>query len=104
MKAKLVIVALQIGVIAFSQNNQLSPIDPLSYGVVLDDPGMKKVIVKKDITYLKDGQGSLNIDIYSPPNLKSNETRPAVIFLNAIGETPGQRKVKSWGIYKHGRS
>ncbi len=99
MKAKLVIVALQIGVFAFSQNNQSSPIDPLSYGVVLDDPGIKKVVVKKDITYLKDGKGSLNIDIYSPPNLKSNETRPAIIFLNAIGENAGQRKVKSWGIY-----
>ena len=60
---------------------------------------MKKVVVKKDITYLKDEKGSLNIDIYSPPNLKSNETRPAIIFLNAIGENAGQRKVKSWGIY-----
>ena len=79
--------------------SQPSPIDPLSYGVVLDDPAMKKVTIKKDVTYLEDAKGRLNIDIYSPPGLKPNERRPAIIFLNAIGENPGQSKVKSWGIY-----
>jgi len=100
MKIEFLIVSLLFGICSFSQGNQSSsPIDPLSFSVVLDDPGMKTVVVKKDITYLKDEKGSLNIDIYSPPNLKVNEKRPAVIFLNAIGENAGQRKVKSWGIY-----
>ncbi|HTQ63804.1 MAG TPA: tetratricopeptide repeat protein [Puia sp.] len=71
----------------------------LSYGVVMDDPAMKEVLVQKDITYLKDDKGSLHIDIYSPPKLKTGERRPAIIFLNAIGETEGEAKVKSWGIY-----
>jgi tetratricopeptide (TPR) repeat protein len=100
MKKVFLFISLLFGMCSFPQGNQpSSPIDPLSYGVVLDDPGMKTVVVKKDITYLKDEKGGLNIDIYFPPNLKSNETRPAIIFLNAIGDVPGQSKVKSWGIY-----
>jgi tetratricopeptide (TPR) repeat protein len=31
--------------------------------------------------------------------MKAGEKRPAIIFLNAIGETPGRPKVKSWTIY-----
>ena len=71
----------------------------LSYGVVMDDPAMKGVVIQKDITYLKDDKGSLHLDIYSPRHLKIGEKRPAIIFLNAIGETEGEVKVKSWGIY-----
>lgn len=80
----------------FSQN---SPLDIITFGVVLDDPGMKSVTVKQDVPYLQDAKGNLHIDIYTPPNVKRGEKRPAIIFLNAIGETPGSAKVKSWGIY-----
>ena len=73
--------------------------DPLAFGVVLDHPAMKDVVVKKDIVYLKDDKGALHIDIYLPPKLKANERKPSIIFLNAIGDEPGERKVKSWGIY-----
>ena len=73
--------------------------DPLAFGVVLDHPAMKDVVVKKDIVYLKDDKGALHIDIYIPPKLKANERKPSIIFLNAIGDEPGERKVKSWGIY-----
>jgi hypothetical protein len=85
---------------SFSQSaNQPSAIDQLSYGVVLDNPGTKNVTIKKDISYLEDSKGKLHIDIYSPPNLKAADKRPAIIFLNAIGDDEGQRKLKSWGIY-----
>ena len=50
------------------------------------------------MTYLKDDRSTLGIDIYSPPGMKSGEKRPAVIFLNAIGDSPSG-KVKEWGIY-----
>jgi tetratricopeptide (TPR) repeat protein len=40
------------------------------------------------------------MDVYLPPGQKATEKRPAVVFLNAIGETPGQMKVKTWGTYK----
>jgi hypothetical protein len=82
----------------FSQNSN-SPLDMLSFGLVLDDPGMKSVVVQQDVKYFEDAKGSLHIDIYSPSTLKQGEKRPAIIFLNAIGENPGNPKVKSWGIY-----
>src|SRR5688572_5000659 len=74
-------------------------IDPLSFGVVLDHPSVKNVVKKADITYLKDSKGTLRIDVYAPPGLKEGEKRPAVIFLNAVGDRPGARPLKSWGIY-----
>lgn len=77
---------------------QTSEISPTRWGVVLDSPQMKGVGLKKDVTYLKDGRGTLAIDIYSPPGAKQGEKLPAVIFLNAIGDQPDS-KVKDWGIY-----
>lgn len=75
-----------------------SELIPTRWGVVLDSPAMKNVVVKKDVTYLKDDRSTLGIDIYTPPGMKSGEKLPAVIFLNAIGDQPGS-KVKEWGIY-----
>jgi hypothetical protein len=71
-RAGAIILFLVFNLYSFSQ----SAIDPLSYGVVLDDPGMKKVLIKKDISYLQDTGGNLHIDIYSPPNLKATDKRP----------------------------
>src|SRR5215204_2830988 len=80
---------------SFAQNNQ-SQLDGRLYGVVYDVPATKDVTVREDVPYA----GSLKIDIYSPPGAKAGEKFPAVIFLNAIGDAPGQPKVKSWGIYR----
>ena len=80
----------------YAQNS--NPLDMLGFGVILDDPKMKDVKVKQDVPYLEDGKGKLHIDVYTPPGMKAGENRPAIIFLNAIGES-GERKVKSWGIY-----
>ncbi len=77
---------------------QTSELSPTRWGVVLDSPATKNVTVKKDVTYLKDARSTLGIDIYAPPDLKPGERRPAVIFLNAIGDTAAG-KVKDWGIY-----
>lgn len=80
----------------FAQNNQpRSPIDPNNWGVVYDVPATKNVKFKADVPY----SGNLTIDIYSPPNAKAGDKFPAVIFLNAIGDAPGN-KVKTWEIYK----
>ena len=75
-----------------------SELNPTVWGVVLESAAMKNVQVKKDVTYLKDDRSMLGIDIYTPPEMKPGEKRPAVIFLNAIGDQPGS-KVKEWGIY-----
>lgn len=81
----------------YAQNT--NPFDMNSFGVILDDPKMKDVKLNPDVPYLEDGKGKLHIDIYSLPGMKAGEKRPAVIFLNSIGDAPGQNKVKSWGIY-----
>jgi len=67
---------------------------------VMEHPGMKEVTVKEDVIYLKDEKGSLQMDVYMPPGLENHEQRPTIVFLNGIGENPGQPKVKNWGIYK----
>ena len=80
----------------FAQNNQSrSPIDPTNWGVVYDVPATKNVKLKADVPY----SGNLTIDVYSPPAAKAGDKFPAVIFLNAIGDAPGN-KVKTWEIYK----
>lgn len=98
-KYAVIIFAILFSLNSFAQNNP-SPLSPTIYGVVYDVPAMKDVKVKTDVTYLKDGQSDLTIDIYTPPDMKAGEKRPAVIFLNAIGDQPNQPKVKSWEIYK----
>lgn len=74
---------------------QHSPLDATNWGVVYAVPATKNVKVKTDVPY----SGSLTIDVYSPPNAKPGDKFPAVIFLNAIGDAPGN-KVKNWEIYK----
>jgi tetratricopeptide (TPR) repeat protein len=95
--------AVLIALLAFSfnisgQNAAPSQLNPTRWGVVLETPEMKNVVIKKDVVYMKDDRSTLSIDIYTPPRMKSGEKRPAVIFLNAIGDTPSG-KVKDWAIY-----
>lgn len=78
---------------------QTSELSPTRWGVVLDSPETKAVVVKKDVTYFRDERSTLGIDLYSPPGMKAGEKRPAVIFFNAIGDSPAGGKVKDWGIY-----
>lgn len=100
MKTILTVGFLIAQLVLSGQNlNSFSPFDANHWGVVLEHPGMDKVVVLKDIIYLQDEKGSLHIDVYLPPNLKSGEKYPAVIFLNGIGESAGRAKVKDWAIY-----
>lgn len=100
MKSLIVSSILLFAVSASAQTQEsLSIFDGRYWGVVLQHPEMKNVVVKRNITYLSDAKGTLKFDIYHPPGLKAIEKRPAVIFLNSIGERPGEMKVKDWGIY-----
>ena len=74
---------------------QRSPLDATSWGVVYDVSATKQVKVRNNVPYLD----SLAVDIYSPPELKAGETRPAVVFINAVGDR-GENKVKNWAIYQ----
>ncbi len=76
------------------QTAERSQLDPARWGVVYDIAETQKVTVKSNVPY----SGTLAIDIYSPAAARPSDKRPAVIFLNAIGDRPGD-KVKSWGIY-----
>lgn len=78
---------------------QRSPLDITGWGIVYDVPATKQVKVRADVPYLNDARGTLAIDIYAPPDLKAGERRPAVVFINAVGDRP-PNKVKSWEIYK----
>lgn len=79
--------------------DKFSKFDPRHWGVVLQHSGQEKVTVKKDVTYHTNAGNPLHIDIYSMPEIKKIEKRPAIIFLNGIGERPGEDRVKSWAIY-----
>ena len=101
MKTSLIVFSILTGwQVAAQTPANFSQFDARHWGVVLEHPGMKDVTVKEDILYLKDEKGSLHIDVYLPSGMAANERRPAIIFLNGIGENAGQPKVKSWGIYK----
>lgn len=79
--------------------NQRSPLDATNWGVVYDIPAIKQVKLKADVPYLRDAKGILTLDLYLPPKLKAGENRPAVVFLNAIGDRPND-KLKHWEIYR----
>jgi tetratricopeptide (TPR) repeat protein len=82
-----------------SAQNPYPPFDARHWGVVLDHPDTKKVSAQKNIVYLQDEKGTLKFDLYLPPGLKPGEKRPAVVFLNGIGEQDNEPKVKDWAIY-----
>jgi tetratricopeptide (TPR) repeat protein len=100
-KFALLLIFVLSAVNSFAQNNppQQSPLSPTVWGVVYDVPATKDVKLKANVPYLKDAKGTLAIDIYTPPQMKAGEKLPAVVFLNAIGDSP-QGKVKDWEIYK----
>ncbi len=86
--------------VAFAQSApESSELSPTRWGVVYDIPATARVVVKEDIPFLQRGAESLTLDLYAPPGLKRGEKRPAVIFLNAVGDRPGD-KVKRWAIYR----
>ncbi|HET9299202.1 MAG TPA: alpha/beta hydrolase, partial [Candidatus Polarisedimenticolaceae bacterium] len=71
--------------------------DRLGWGVVENIPGMDKVAVKT-VTYKTVADRALEMDVYSPPG-SSATPKPVVVFVNGVGDFPGQRKVRQWGQY-----
>jgi Tfp pilus assembly protein PilF len=99
---RLILYCLLIAV-AFRVNGQqqnLSIFDGRSWGVVLEHPDMKNVIVRPNVPYISDAKGTLKLDIYLPPDVNPTDRLPAIVFLNSLGETPGEMKVKDWGTYR----
>ena len=71
--------------------------DRLAFGVVENVPGMDKVAVKT-VVYKTVADRQLEMDVYSPPGGGSG-AKPAVVFVNGVGDFPGQRKIRTWGQY-----
>lgn len=82
-----------------AQSPDFSPFDARHWGVVLQDPNMDNVIVRKDITYSNDGKSDLRMDVYQPPKLKRTDRLPAVVFLNVAPAVGGRPPVKSTAGY-----
>jgi Flp pilus assembly protein TadD len=80
------------------EGRERSPLEPAAWGVVYDVPGTAAVRVRREIVYLDGAERDLALDLYLPPELEAGATRPAVVFLNAIGDRLPDR-VKEWGIY-----
>lgn len=101
VRSALVLIACALSApAAFAQSApQPSELNPTRWGVVYDIPATTRVVVKEDIPFLKRGATSLTIDLYQPPGVNRGEKRPAVIFINAVGDRPGD-KVKRWAIYR----
>lgn len=67
--------------------------------LVYQVPGMERVSVRKDIVYKKTGSGELKLDLYYPADFREGSARPAVVFINGVGDEPGS-KLKDWGPYR----
>jgi tetratricopeptide (TPR) repeat protein len=71
-----------------------------SYGVVETIPGMDAVRVVRDVTYKSVAGFALTMDIYYPPGAASpTDARPAIVFVNGVGDPPGGPKLRTWGQY-----
>jgi dienelactone hydrolase len=74
--------------------------DVLKRATVYRLPEMDKAIVKSDVTFKTAGSEALKMDLYYPAAHKSGSKRPAVIFLNGVGNPAGPAsKLKEWGQY-----
>ena len=68
---------------------------------VLRIPGMEDVTVRREVEYQTSDAGSLTMDLYSPPDLRAGEDRPAVISVAGYPD-PGIARIfgrpyNEWG-------
>jgi dienelactone hydrolase len=92
------LLALSVPMLLTAQQVPESPLDGDRWGVVDSHPAMPSVRKVRDVEYLRDSLGTLTVDLYLPANLPDGSSRPAVLFINGVGDSPGDR-VKDWAIY-----
>jgi acetyl esterase/lipase len=77
--------------------------DPLAHvlnaRLVYHLPGEERALVIKNIPFKTVDDLTLHLDVYTPSDLRAEETRPAVLFIS--GDTPPEYilGVKEWGVY-----
>lgn len=64
--------------------------------VVYQIPGMEDVLVKSELRYADEAHALM--DVYMPPGLKSDERRPAVVYIH--GSVPPGAPAKNMGVFK----
>jgi acetyl esterase/lipase len=77
---------------------QKSLADYVNPPIVYSVPRMNEVKIIKDLTYKKDGELELKLDVFQSPDLKVGERRPVVFFIH--GGTPLENRPKDWGIFQ----
>lgn len=85
---------------AQNQSPNQSFLERLKMPLVYTTSGMDAVEVTRGLVYRKDGNISLEMDVYRPPNLKANERRPAVIFLHGSTSLAMFPPPTTWGVYQ----
>ena len=91
------LLCLAVSLAARAQHQVRPEHDRLGFGVVETVPGMDEVVVRT-VVYKTVADRQLEMDVYAPPDGASTP-RPAVVFVNGVGDFPGQRKVRTWGQY-----
>jgi acetyl esterase/lipase len=67
--------------------------------IVYSVPGMRRVRVRRDVTYKRVAGAELKMDVYSPPGARGVR-RPAVVFIHGGRIPPNLRTTpKDWGAY-----
>jgi hypothetical protein len=59
--------------------------------VVLELPGMDRVVIRRDVRYRKDGQSTM--DLYVPPDRPYGEPTGAVLFVNGYPDAGAERAI-----------
>lgn len=70
---------------------------PLVYSI----PGMKAVTARRDIAYRGATENTPRMDVYTPPNLRPDERRPAALFIHGGPIAPSlPLQAPEWGVYR----
>jgi Flp pilus assembly protein TadD len=73
--------------------------DLLSYGVVETTKATERVRVVHDLPFKTVADRVLGMDVSYPPDVPTRTHRPAVVFVNGVGDRPGAAKLRTWGQY-----
>ncbi len=76
-----------------------SPHEVTAQNLVYQLPGMDKVQVRENLAYKKTETGELALDVYYPVDYREGTPRPAVVFINGVGDRQGSR-LKDWNVYR----
>jgi hypothetical protein len=74
--------------------------DPRQQAVVYRLPNMDQISVQRDITFKNVGDLRLKMDVYYPADVKKDERRPVVIFIDGVGNRSDRPNFKDWGQYR----